>query len=150
MLYSEVGKLKVELEWLEEVCDQLVTIRRAWIELGDALAVAQQCLLAGVCRATIYAQRKPPAVDESDLLHSRLNDDEYTWHPSCDSRMLVLSACPPEVRRTSRDSAIARNRRVTALAAELFVPYVSDNSPLAEIVLTGRARQSHLKAHPCP
>jgi predicted Rossmann fold nucleotide-binding protein DprA/Smf involved in DNA uptake len=49
--------------------------------------------------------------------------------------MLVLSACPPEVRRTTRDSAIARNRRVTALAAKVFVPYVSGNSPLAEIVL---------------
>lgn len=127
--------MKVELEWLEEVCEQLVMIRRAWIELGEALAVAQQCLLSGVCRVTIYAQRKPPAVDENDLLHSRLIDYEYTWHPSCDSRMLVLSVCPPEVRRTTRDSAIARNRRVTALAAKVSVPYVSGNSPLAEIVL---------------
>ena len=128
-------QVKVELEWLEEVCDQLVMIRRAWIELSEALAVAQQCLLAGVCRATIYAQRKPPAVDASDLLHSRLIDDEYTWRPSCDSRMLVLAACPPEVRRTTRDRAIARNRLITAFAAELLVPSVSGNSLLAEIVL---------------
>ena len=54
--------------------------------------------------------------------------------PLTTGRMLVLSACPPEVRRTTRDSAIARNRLVAALAAELCVPYVSDNSPLAEIV----------------
>lgn len=86
MLYSKVGKLKVELESPEEVCAHLVMIRRTWIEFGKALAVAQQCLLLA------------------------------------------------EVRRTTRDSAIARNRLVAASAAELCVPYISDNSPLAETV----------------
>jgi hypothetical protein len=35
---------------------------------GEAVAVVQQCALAGVCRATVYAQRRPPVVDASDLL----------------------------------------------------------------------------------
>ena len=47
--------------------------------------------------------------------------------------MLVLSACPPEVRRTTRDSAIARNRLVAALAVELCIPHIRDDSPLTEI-----------------
>ena len=63
------------------------------------MAVVQQCVLAGVCRATVYAQHKPPVVDASDLLHSRLIDEEYapqeiplgdTRHPFYGSRRMVL------------------------------------------------------------
>ena len=32
-------------------------IRLAWIDRGDAVTVVQQCALAGVSRATIYARR---------------------------------------------------------------------------------------------
>ena len=52
--------------------------------------MVQQCVLAGVCRATIYAQRKPPVVDESDLLHCRLIDEEYTRHPFYGTRRMVI------------------------------------------------------------
>ena len=65
-------------------------MRRAWIEPGEAVSVVQQCVLAGVCRATIYAQRKPPVVDESDLLHCRLIDEEYTRHPFYGTRRMVI------------------------------------------------------------
>ena len=51
--------------------------RQGWIDPREAVAVVRQCLLAGVCRATAYAQQKPPVVDASDLLHSRLIDEEY-------------------------------------------------------------------------
>jgi hypothetical protein len=56
-------------------------MRQAWIEKGDAVAVVQQCVLAGVSRATIYAQQTPRPVDDGDLLLSRLIDEEYTWAP---------------------------------------------------------------------
>ena len=56
-------------------------MRRAWIEPGESLAVVRQCVLAGVSRATIYAQQKPLLLDESELLHRRLIDEEYTRHP---------------------------------------------------------------------
>jgi hypothetical protein len=65
-------------------------MRRAWIESGEAVAVVQQCLLAGVSRATIYAQQKPSVVDESELLHRRLIDEEYTRHPFYGSRRMVI------------------------------------------------------------
>jgi putative transposase len=63
--------------------------RQAWISQGAAVSVVQQCVLAGVSRATVYAQQKallssvegPKAVDESDLLFGRLIDEEYTRHP---------------------------------------------------------------------
>lgn len=65
-------------------------IRQGWIDPGEAVAVVQQCVLAGVCRATVYAQQRPPLVDASDRLHSRLIDEEYTRHPFYGSRRMVL------------------------------------------------------------
>jgi putative transposase len=65
-------------------------IRQGWIDPGDALAVVQQCALAGVSRATVYAQQKPGPVDESDLLLSRLIDEEFTRHPFYGSRKMVV------------------------------------------------------------
>ena len=65
-------------------------MRQAWISHGDAVSVAQQCVLSAVSRATVYAHQKPKAVDELDLLHSRLIDEEYTRHPFYGSRKMVV------------------------------------------------------------
>jgi len=54
--------------------------------------------------------------------------------PLAAGRMLVITACPPEVRRTTRETALARNRLVLALASEIVVPHVSDDSPLAALL----------------
>ena len=65
-------------------------IRQSWIDKGDAVSVARQCVLADVCRSTIYAQQKPKPIDESDLFFSRLIDEEYTRHPFYGSRKMVV------------------------------------------------------------
>lgn len=65
-------------------------MRQAWISHGGAVCVAQQCVLATVSRATVYAHQKPKPVDEMDLLHSRLIDEEYTRHPFYGSRKMVI------------------------------------------------------------
>jgi putative transposase len=65
-------------------------IRQGWIDRGEAVAVVQQCDLAGVSRATFYAHKAPEAVDELDLLHSRLIDEEYTRHPFYGTRRMVV------------------------------------------------------------
>lgn len=54
--------------------------------------------------------------------------------PLAAGRMLVITACPPEARRTSRETALARNRLVLALASEVVAPYVADGSPLAALL----------------
>ena len=54
--------------------------------------------------------------------------------PLAAGRMLVITACPPEVRRTTREAALARNRLVLALASEIIVPHVADDSPLAALL----------------
>ena len=64
--------------------------RQGWIDQADALAVTKQCVLAGVARATIYAQGRPMPVDEADLLLSSLIDAEYTRHPFYGSRKMVI------------------------------------------------------------
>jgi len=52
--------------------------------------VIQQCFLAGVSRATVYAQQNPRLVDESYLFLSRLIDEEFTRHPFYGSRKMVV------------------------------------------------------------
>lgn len=52
-----------------------------------------------------------------------------------DSRLLVLAACPPETRRTTRATALERNRLVLALATEVVAPCVSEGSPLSTLLL---------------
>ena len=66
-----------------------VMVRQAWIDKKDALPMIRQCFLAGVSRATIYAQQKPRPVDESALVLSHLIDEEYTRHPFYGSRKMV-------------------------------------------------------------
>ena len=51
-----------------------------------------------------------------------------------DGRMLVITACPPEVRRTTRETALSRNRVVLALATEIVAPYIADGSPIAALL----------------
>ena len=48
--------------------------------------------------------------------------------------MLVLTAFPQEVRRTTRATALERNRLVLALASEPVAPHVSPGSPLAALL----------------
>lgn len=54
--------------------------------------------------------------------------------PLVAGRMLVITACPPEVRSTTRDTALARNRLVLALASEIVAPFVAAGSPLARLL----------------
>jgi putative transposase len=65
-------------------------IRQGWIAKEETVAVVQQCMLAGVSRATVYARQKPRPVDESDLLLCQLIDEEFTRHPFYGSRKMVV------------------------------------------------------------
>ena len=65
-------------------------MRLSWVNKDNEITVVQQCALAGVSRATLYAQQKPKAVDESELLISRLIDEEYTRRPFYGSRRMVV------------------------------------------------------------
>ena len=51
--------------------------------------MVRQCELAGVSRATVYAQRAPKQADELDLELLRLIDEQYTRRPFYGSRKMV-------------------------------------------------------------
>lgn len=54
--------------------------------------------------------------------------------PLATGRMLIITACPQQVKRTTRATALARNRLVVALASELVAPYVAAGSPLESML----------------
>lgn len=54
--------------------------------------------------------------------------------PLATDRMLVITGCPPDLRRTTRKSALARNRLILVLAAECIIPHVAPGSPLAGLL----------------
>jgi putative transposase len=76
-------------------------MRQSWIDGTDTLALARQCELVAVSRATIYAHQKPKQDDETDILLCRLLDEEYTRHPFYGSRKMVayLGRCGHRVNR---------------------------------------------------
>ncbi len=64
--------------------------RQAWIDNEDDIPLVQQCGLAGVCRATYYAQQQPKSVDDDELLLICIIDEEYTRHPFYGTRRMVV------------------------------------------------------------
>ena len=54
------------------------------------MPISRQCVLAGVCRATIYRRQIPGQIGESNLLFRHLIDEEYTRHPFYGSRKMVV------------------------------------------------------------
>jgi predicted Rossmann fold nucleotide-binding protein DprA/Smf involved in DNA uptake len=52
-----------------------------------------------------------------------------------EGNILVVSTLPESARRTTRASALERNRLVLALAGESCIPYIEPGSPLKEIVI---------------
>jgi len=51
--------------------------------------------------------------------------------PLAAGRLLVLTAFHASVTRTTRETSLARNRLVLALATEHYIPYLSADSPLS-------------------
>jgi putative transposase len=101
--------------------------RQAWIDKGDAVAVARQCALAGVSRATHYAQQELRLVDESDLLLSGLIDEEYTRHPFYGSRKMVIFL--DEAGRSVNRKRVQRLMRQMGLAGMAPGPNTSRAHP---------------------
>jgi putative transposase len=77
--------------------------RRSWIGVHADIAQTRQCVLAGVVRGTLYAQRKRRQASPSqpDEAYKRLIDEEYTRHPFYGARRMVvyLGRCGHKVNR---------------------------------------------------
>jgi len=53
-LYSEIGRLKMELDWLKKSWNQPVEKRKQWVSTVEPLALTRQCELAGVTTPLKY------------------------------------------------------------------------------------------------
>lgn len=64
--------------------------RMGWLDREAELALARQCELAGVARATYYGRQAPSEESEEDLQLCRMIDEEYTRRPFYGSRRMVV------------------------------------------------------------
>jgi len=69
-LYEQIGRLKMELEWLKKKLPSSTEAKRAWIERGGELSVRRQCALLGLPRSSAYYTPLPGP--EEDLCLKRL------------------------------------------------------------------------------
>ncbi len=110
------------------------------LELAAQWGRAQKVVLSGfhspleqqVLRSMLRRQGRAIKLLAHALDDYRVPDEEQV--PLAKGRLLVLSACLPSVTRTTRATALARNRLVLALADTHCVPYLSPASPLHGLV----------------
>ncbi|MCS0585562.1 IS3 family transposase [Massilia pinisoli] len=94
-LYSEIGKLKMQVDWLKKKLGGMNPAERArWIGREDDMPLTMQCELAGVPRSTVYrrleaATRMEFPCEEEDRLRA-LIDEEYTHRPFYGSRRMAV------------------------------------------------------------
>ncbi len=79
-LYEQIGRLKVELEWLKKKLPESAAAKQQLIELDHPeLSIRRQCELLDLNRSTYYYQ---PATETAlNLRLMQLSDEEYTAHP---------------------------------------------------------------------
>jgi putative transposase len=87
-LFEQIGRLKMELEWLKKKSDRSPEALRPLVEPGHPqLSVRRQCELLGLSRSSLYYEPAPETAANLRLM--RLLDQEYTAHPFLGSRRLT-------------------------------------------------------------
>ena len=88
-LYEEIGRLKVELDWLKKkVWHARLRSGARWWSWGiPEISVRRQCELLGVNRSGLYYQ--PVGESEENLRLMRLLDEQYTRTPFYGSRRMT-------------------------------------------------------------
>src|SRR5206468_10653660 len=88
-LFQQIGRLKMELEWVKKKLPPSAEDKRPLIEPGHAaLSVRRQCELLGLNRSSVYYEAVPETADNLRLM--RLIDEEYTAHPFYGSRKMTV------------------------------------------------------------
>jgi putative transposase len=87
-LYEEIGRLKMELDWLKKNLLSSGKDRRMAIETQSAaISIRRQCQLLGVSRSSFYSD--PKGESEENLLFMRLIDEQYLRTPFFGSRQMT-------------------------------------------------------------
>jgi putative transposase len=88
-LYEEIGRLKMELDWLKKKLVCSTDERRALVDPAHPdISVRRQCELLGVNRSGLYYQ--PLGESAENLKLMRLIDEEYMRRPFYGSRRMML------------------------------------------------------------
>jgi putative transposase len=87
-LFEQIGRLKMELEWLKKKLPFTAERLRPLIEAGRPdLSVRRQCELLGLSRSSLYYE--PAGETDENLRLMRLIDAEYKAHPFYGSRRMT-------------------------------------------------------------
>ena len=104
-----------------------------WIKAGRVLVSGfHSPLEQQVLRSLLRRQGRAVKVLARGMTAYRPQSEEC--EPLASGRMLVITAFPPDMRRTTRETALARNRLVLALASETVAPCIAADSPLAALL----------------
>ena len=88
-LYEQIGRLKVENEWLKKNLPSSVNGKRSWIEVGHHdLSIARQCRLSALARSSWYY--RPVGETAENLALMRRLDEQYLETPFYGSRKLAV------------------------------------------------------------
>ena len=104
-----------------------------WLEEGRAVMSGfHSPLEQQVLRSTIRHDGFVVKVLARGLTNYRPQREEREALES--GRMLVLTSFPPEVRRTTRATALERNGLILSLADDIVVPHISKGSALSSLI----------------
>ena len=88
-LFEQIGRLKMELEWLKKKLLSSCEHKRPLVEPGHpALSVRRQCELLGLSRSSLYYE--PGGEAAEDLRLMRRVDEQYTARPFYGSRRMTI------------------------------------------------------------
>ena len=130
-LYEEVGRLKVELNWLKKSQPNSVGNKRMLIEPQHPdLSISRQCALIDLSRSSYY--HAPCGVEsEQNLQSMRLIDEQYLRTPFYGSRQMTrwLVNQDPAVNR----KRVRRLMRVMRIQGTVPGPHTSRPHPVHKI-----------------
>jgi putative transposase len=87
-LYEQIGRLKMELEWMKKKLPPSAEHKRPMIDVRHPeLSVRRQCELFGLNRSSLYYE--PASEAPEDLRLMRLIDEQYTACPFYGSRRMT-------------------------------------------------------------
>jgi predicted Rossmann fold nucleotide-binding protein DprA/Smf involved in DNA uptake len=112
---------------------QLVELVPQWVKAGKVI-------VSGF-HAPIEQQAMSSTIRRKGRVVKVLARGMSAYKPSFEERealegknMLILTALPPTIKRATRATALERNKLVLALANEHYIPWLSPDSPLWEMV----------------
>lgn len=88
-LYEQIGRLKVELEWLKKKFPRTREESLKWIDRDhDSLSVRRQCQILGIHRSQLYYEPVGESGENLELM--RLIDEQYLKTPFWGSRNMAV------------------------------------------------------------